>query len=61
MKPDNVLLVGDGGDLRLIDFNVARTDVDAFDCLSPGGDVAYSAPEVFRKLAVFCLKRKTVA
>jgi serine/threonine protein kinase len=53
VKPENVLLVGDVGDMRLIDFNTARTGEGAFDCLSPGGDLDYSAPEVLQEGARF--------
>jgi serine/threonine protein kinase len=49
VKPENVLLVGDGGDIRLIDFNAAKTDAGIYDCLSPGGDLDNSAPEVLRE------------
>jgi serine/threonine protein kinase len=53
VKPENVLLVGEFGDLRLIDFNTARTDATDNDCLSPGGDLDYSAPEVLREGSSF--------
>jgi serine/threonine protein kinase len=47
VNPENVLLVGALGDLRLIDFNVSITDAAANLCLSPGGgNPAYAPPEV---------------
>jgi serine/threonine protein kinase len=53
VKPENVLCVGESGDVRLIDFNSARTDAGAYECLSPSGDLTFSAPEVVREGASF--------
>jgi serine/threonine protein kinase len=46
VNPENVLLVGALGDLRLFDFNASITDAAANLCLSPGGNPAYMPPEV---------------
>jgi serine/threonine protein kinase len=45
VKPENILLVGTEGDLRLIDFNAAAADA-TLECISPVGDFLYRAPEV---------------
>jgi serine/threonine protein kinase len=50
VKPENILLVGSEGDMRLFDFNAAYNDWAAeSDCrspLSPVGDWMYRAPEI---------------
>lgn len=49
VNPENVLLVGELGDMRLIDFNAAHAEATIDSCLSPGGNPAYMAPEVLRE------------
>jgi 5'-AMP-activated protein kinase catalytic alpha subunit len=49
VNPENVLLVGNEGDLRLLDFNAAfaaKEEADGDECLSPGGNPLWLAPEV---------------
>jgi serine/threonine protein kinase len=55
VKPDNVLLVGKDGDMRLFDFNAAHND-GTVECFSPVGDCVYRAPEVWSEIDAYGFK-----